>query len=178
MKKQVRIWVMSLLAASMFVMGCDGDEDESMPPVAKETSYTLAELDGSGVSGTVTFTEESPTETTVVIQLSGTMAGESHPAHIHSNSSEDGGAIVVDFNPVDGATGRSETTVTTLNDGTPVTYDELIDFDGHVNVHKSAAELAIMIAQGDIGSNATGSNPNPDSNDPGTGGSNGNNGGY
>jgi hypothetical protein len=151
MKKQP-FWIISMLAASLLVVGCD---DEDVSPV-EEKVYTLAALDNSGVSGTVTFTKQSESMTKVLIQVSGTTEGNSHPAHIHSNAASAGGPIVADLNPVDGATGRSETMVSKLNDGTAITYDQLITFNGHVNLHKSATELAIMITQGDIGANATG----------------------
>jgi hypothetical protein len=160
MEKKLKFWIMGLLVVGLFVTGCD-DDDESEPKAAEAKRYTLAALDGSGVSGTVTFSKQDESTTKATVQLTGTQAGDSHPAHIHSNGAATGGGIVLDFNPVDGATGRSETTVTQLNDGTPVTYEELIGYNGHVNVHKSSTELAVMLAQGDIGSNTTGSTPEP-----------------
>ena len=55
MKKYRRIWIMSLLAASLFVTGC-GEDDESEPQAGvMEKVYTLSALDNSGVSGTVAF---------------------------------------------------------------------------------------------------------------------------
>jgi hypothetical protein len=170
MEKQVRFWMMGLFVVLYFI-GCKND-DENNTPQNNMQSYTLSELDSSGVSGTVTFTRVNTESTKINIQLTGTQAGNSHPAHIHANKASDGGPIVLDFNPVDGATGKSETMVTQLNDGTPITYEELIKFNGHVNVHKSATELAVMIAQGNIGANATSTTPNP------SGGDTGGDGGY
>ena len=158
MKNKFRVGLMSMLAASLLVVSCDED-DANGPLRENEKTYTLAALDNSGVSGTVTFARENDATTRVTINLTGTMAGNSHPAHIHANSADADGPIVLDFNPVDGATGKSETMVTAFNDGKAVTYEELINYNGHVNVHKSATELAIMLAQGNIGSNATGSTP-------------------
>ena len=145
---------MGLLVVGMGLTACNDDDDNASPTM--ETNYALNELDGSGVDGTVTFRKVGTDATLIIIQLSGTQEGNSHPAHIHSGNAATGGPIVVDFNPVDGATGRSETTVTTLEDGTEVTYEELIAYDGHVNVHESATALQVMVAQGDIGSNSTG----------------------
>ena len=158
MEKQLKPWIIGLFVISIFCLtGCD-DDDDAPPSQNKEKSFTLAPLSSSGVSGTVNFEKQNGTTTIVTIQLSGTTAGNSHPAHIHANSATVGGPIVLDFSPVDGATGRSVTTVTKLNDGTAVTYEELIAFDGHVNVHLSVTELQTMIAQGNIGVNATGTN--------------------
>jgi len=170
MEQKLKFWIMGLLVAGLFVTGCEEDDDDPMAgPQVK--SYTLAPLATSGVSGTVTFSKETETTTKVTVQLSGTQAGNSHPAHIHANNATDGGPIVLDFNPVDGATGKSETVVSAFNDGKSVTYEQLINYNGHVNVHKSATELAVMLAQGNIGSNATGSTPD-------SGNNGGTNGGY
>jgi hypothetical protein len=164
MKLKIVNGIVGLLVAFVLIAGCDDDDE---PQSQNETQYALGELESSGVSGTVTFTKMDDATTRISIELTGTMDGDMHPAHIHAGNASTGGPIVVDFSPVDGATGRSETTVTALNDGTPITYEELIAFDGHVNVHKSATELAIMIAQGNIGANATGQGPSPDTGDGG-----------
>lgn len=155
MKNQLKVWMMGLFVANLlFLASCDNYDEPEATPSAREVTYALAPLSNSGVSGTVTFLKQD-SSTLVTIQLTGTQSGNSHPAHIHNNNASAGGAIALDFNPVDGATGRSETMVTALNNGTPVTYEELVNFNGHVNIHKSESELAIMIAQGNIGSNAT-----------------------
>lgn len=167
MKIKMLKGIVGLLVACSLLAGCDDDDD---PQSQNETRYTLGELESSGVSGTVTFTKMDEATTRITIELTGTTEGNSHPAHIHAGNASTGGPIVLDFNPVDGATGTSETMVTMLNDGTPITYEELIAFDGHVNVHKSATELAVMIAQGNIGANATSQTPSPD---PGDGGGDG-----
>src|SRR5262245_26555285 len=149
MKKQMKLWYISILLISIFCIAACDDNDDATKQNKNERMYALNELDSSGVKGTVTFTKVDDKTTRVVVQLTGTKAGNSHPAHIHSGSVATAGPIVLDFNPVDGSTGRSETLVTKMNDGAAVTYEDLIAFNGHVNVHLSAADLKIMIAQGD-----------------------------
>ncbi len=166
-RNKVIFWVTSLVAASYLITACNDYNNENGPASANQKTYTLSELDSSGVRGTVTFMKQDEKTTKITINLTGTQTGNTHPAHIHANKASDGGPIVLDFNPVDGATGMSETVVTKLNDGTPITYEELINYNGHVNIHKSQAELAVMIAQGNIGSNATPATT------PGTGNGNG-----
>lgn len=152
MKNNIKLLALGLLAAVIFLTACEDDDDS---PSVTETTYALNELNSSGVKGNVTFRKIDNTSTLIIIQLTGTKAGDSHPAHIHANNATTGGPIVLDFNPVSGDNGRSETTVTQLKDGTPINYDGLIKYNGHVNVHKSIAEIAIMISQGNIGANAS-----------------------
>jgi hypothetical protein len=136
---------------SSFVAQADIGQNE-LTDVHQE--YALAEVGDSGISGTVTFTKRKSGKTLVTVALTGTTAGVDHPSHIHANDAASGGGIVVDFKNIVGATGLSATSVNTLKDGTEISYDQLIGFNGHVNVHKSTTELGVLVAQGDIGSNA------------------------
>lgn len=118
-----------------------------------EEVYNLLENSGSGVSGTVTFSERKNGETLISISLSGTNQGNMHPTHIHQNSTSEGGGILLDLNDVIGDTGVSRTQVVTLNDGTPITYDNLITLNGHINVHLSSESLSTILSRGNIGAN-------------------------
>lgn len=128
--------------------GCKKD-DANVP---NKTTYDLKIKDQLGISGTVTFTETSTTVTTITIKVNGASA-TNHPAHIHMNSAVEGGSITLSLNPVD-AEGNSTTTVTKLDDNTPVNYSQLINYDGYLNVHESSSSLGTIIAQTDIGGNA------------------------
>lgn len=116
-------------------------------------SYHLDSTSNSEVYGTVTFHQRENNETFVEFMLNNTPEDGMHPAHIHENSVAEGGDIVVTFNPVDGATGMSRTNISTTDADVPISYDEILEFDGHINVHKSADELDVLIAQGNIGAN-------------------------
>lgn len=146
--KFLRSLLMMMLASGIFLTGGCKKEDEPDPEF---TVYNLQVRDQLGISGTVTFTKKSETVTTITIKVNGASAKD-HPAHIHANSIVDGGPIVLTLNDVDAA-GNSVTDVTRLDDNTAITYDQLINYDGYVNVHESATELGIIIAQADIGSN-------------------------
>jgi hypothetical protein len=142
------------VAATFLVLGFSGCDDDDGPSLTGDnTVYELDSRSNPGISGNVTFSKQTDNSILITIQLTGTQAGGNHPAHIHSDNSVDGGPIVIDLNNVDGSTGRSETVVTAFNDGTPVTYEELIEYDGHVNVHAAADNMSTLIAQGDIGEN-------------------------
>lgn len=146
-----------VLLSTLFVIGCKDDEET---PKTEEKVYALTAVSNSGVTGNITFRKEGANSTRIIIQVNGTQAGNIHPAHIHANSMSQGGPIVIDLTSVNGSNGRSETTVTAFDNGNPVTYEELLNYNGHANVHLSMENLATLIAQGNIGSNAT-SIPSP-----------------
>ena len=151
LKKSTFVLLMvSLLSFSFW--GCS-DEESGPEPTGNQKIYTLFSAANPAISGTATFQENDDASTTVILALNGTPAGGSHPAHIHTNTAAEGGGIALTFEPVDGSSGRSETVVRALDSGTSVTYAELLQFNGYINVHLSASELGTIVAQGDIGVN-------------------------
>ncbi|MGB3780425.1 MAG: CHRD domain-containing protein [Tunicatimonas sp.] len=140
-------------AGNLAVLIVQGDIGANELTGDSET-YTLVERDAPGITGEATFEKRANGETLVTLALEGTPEGGEHPAHIHANTAAEGGAIVVTFNPVNGTTGMSMTNVATTDDGVTVTYDSLLNYDGYINVHLSAADLGTIVAQGDIGQNA------------------------
>ena len=131
---------------TMIIGGC---KKETVSP--NTTKYNLKVKDQLGISGTVTFTETSSTVTTIDIALVGGSA-ENHPAHIHLNSSIEGGAISLSLNQV--VNGRSSTQVSKLDNNNSINYSQLIAFDGYLNIHESSINLTTILAQTDIGGNA------------------------
>jgi len=115
--------------------------------------YDLNELAVPGIEGSITFEERMNGFSLATIELMNTPEGGMHPAHIHANSAAEGGGILVSFNPVDGTTGMSKTTIRALNSGEALTYDGILDMDGYVNVHLSMDQLGVLVGQGDIGGN-------------------------
>jgi Cu/Zn superoxide dismutase/plastocyanin len=145
----------------LFLVSCDDDSDmmESIdPPVDEVTvtntiTYDLGSVAVPDISGEAIITEFSDNTLTIDLELQNTPDGGQHPAHIHFNTAAEGGGIALTLGTVDGSTGMSSIMVTTLDDGTPVDYDDLVNFDGYINVHLSAEELSTIVAQGDIGQN-------------------------
>jgi len=137
-----------LFATAFALTGCDSNDDED-DFNGNMVVYELDSANDDGISGFVSFEEMADGSTFVVIDLSGTVAGESYAAHIHDNSVSAGGPIAIPLTNVDGSTGTSETTI----EAEQMTFTELLNFDGHVNVH-DPDDLAIIVAQGNIGANA------------------------
>ena len=131
---------------------------EAFRPAPDAVSYELSAQSNEGaipggVDGTATFFRLSDTQTLVTLELTdgATGADVSHPAHIHNNSAAEGGSIQFYLTPIDGS-GGGGTSARVVD----VPFDELIDFNGYINIHESVANLGTVVAQGNIGSNAEG----------------------
>jgi uncharacterized surface protein with fasciclin (FAS1) repeats len=131
---------------------------EAYRPSLRAVSYDLAAQSNngaipSGVSGTATFWELNDSQTIVTLELTDGATGASvaHPAHIHNNSASEGGGIEYYLTPIDGS-GGGGTSARVID----VPFDELTDFNGYINIHESVANLGTVVSQGNIGSNATG----------------------
>ena len=148
---------LTLLLSMLVYVGCSDDEDspavDEVTPTGESKTYTLGAVSDPNISGSAVFAEQSDGSTIVTIQLTGTPDGGEHPAHIHANSAAEGGDIAISLTPVDGASGQSITPITEDDNGNAITYDELLEYDGYINVHLSASELETLVAQGDIGVN-------------------------
>lgn len=147
-----------LIMIPLIFFSCSSDDDNGLDsdPTASELNskiYSIGAVGNSGVSGTAKFIEYSDATLSIELELQNTSAEGLHPAHIHNNTAVEGGGIALSLESVDGATGKSITTFTTLNDGTAITYQELLNYNGYINVHLSATELTTIVAQGDIGQN-------------------------
>ncbi|MEN7549356.1 CHRD domain-containing protein [Rapidithrix thailandica] len=150
-------WLAVVLSFTlMMCISCDDDDDDgpgTPQPTGNSETYQLGAVSNPGITGTVKFEELDNGNIRVTINLNNTTSGGSHPSHIHFNSAAESGTIAISLTNVDGATGSSVTEVNEMDNGTAINYNELINFDGYVNVHLSASDLDILIAQGDIGGN-------------------------
>ena len=144
--------LMFIVLTTTFI-SCDSDDDSPVF-MGDEKVYTLNSVADPNISGTATFRMNPDNSTTIDIELMNTSnLIDMMPAHIHFNSAAEGGGIAVSLNAVDPATGMSSTQVNALNDGTSITYSELLNFDGYINVHESMNNLGTLYGQGDIGQN-------------------------
>ena len=139
--------------AELDVLVAQGDIGQN-ELTGNEVSYDLAAVSDAAIFGTATFSERVNKETLVTLELVGTTAGEVHPAHIHTGAVADApGDILVSLSDLMGDTGISVTNVTQLDAGGALDYDALLDIDGYINVHLSAADLGTLVAQGNVGAN-------------------------
>jgi hypothetical protein len=139
MRKQLAIL---LTVPVLFLGACGGDDEPSTPsPSLKTATVTFSAQSDSGITGTATLTEAGTASTKVVVTLSGAGAGP-QPIHIHPGTCANLGMTPTHtLTPV--ADGKSETTV-------PAALADLQGGKFAINVHKSAAEVAVYVACGDI----------------------------
>lgn len=143
--------IIPLLFSLLLFCSCETDDDPI--PERFEATYAIDEINDSGINGEITFLKTDENSTLITVKLNGTVAGNTHPVRIHSTSPEQEGPVVRELNPVNGATGQSETLVTVLADGTATTYEDWVSFDGYVLVHQSEANMDVQIALGLLGQN-------------------------
>ncbi len=118
-------------------------------------TYNLTAIGVFGVTGTALFEKRENGNTLVTISLTGTIPGESYPATINlgSISSIGGGPVVRVLNNVNGTTGKSFTNIEKLDNGTNITYDNWLVYDGYINIYQTPIALENIICSGNIGSN-------------------------
>lgn len=123
-----------------------------------ETTYELVSASVHDVKGIVTFKERLDGFTTVSIDLSGTGGEAKHPVHLHlGNLSTPQADVAALLNPVVASTGKSETTLISLSDETPITYADLTQLRACIKIHLSdtGPERDIVLAGGDVGKSYT-----------------------
>ncbi|WP_299703301.1 CHRD domain-containing protein [uncultured Pontibacter sp.] len=149
---KINIFTLMLVLSTVVLTGCK-DDDDSPLPFPNTKVYDLESVAVETIEGTATFVRLNERTTSITIVLTGTPTGGRHPAHIHANTAAEGGPIVISLTPVNGTTGTSTTIVQRADDGTPVSFEDLMHYDGHLNVHFSAEQLDVIVAQADIGQN-------------------------
>lgn len=152
--------ILLLLLITTFLISCGDDDDngyntsaDGPKPTGNTKVYNLGSVADASIKGTATFLELNDNSITLELDLQNTPSGGEHPAHIHFNTVAETGGVAESLTPVDGSTGKSSTNFSSLDDGSPITYDEILGFDGYINIHLSASDLSTLVAQGDIGQN-------------------------
>jgi hypothetical protein len=137
---------------SLIISGCSKDDSSTKSSTSVKV-YTLSPVSNSKISGKVTFKKNEDGSTTILLEINGSST-DIHPAFIYLNNVETGGQVAITLAPIDCDCESSSTVITTLDDGTPITYEQLLKFDGHIKIHQNEDHLEIIITQGNIGANS------------------------
>ena len=127
----------------------DGKDPE--PDPVELVTYNLTAVNNSGAVGTAKLIRNQDGTSTIFIELTSAPEGL-HPAAVHYNSLEEGGDIAITLNACECLI--SETVITELDNGTAITFDQLMVFDGYINIYLGSESMDNIIAHANIGSNA------------------------
>lgn len=118
-------------------------------------TYILDTIQPFGVYGTALFEKRENGNTLLTLSLEGTIAGETYPATINlsSISTIGGGPVTKTLSNVNGATGKSYSTLRKLDSGLDITYINWLVYNGYINIYQNSPEFQNIISQGNIGSN-------------------------
>lgn len=142
--KAFRILTRALVLIALLGVSVAVAQEAFSSAATRSVTYNVSQVGDSGVVGTVFIGEYGPSTTAVVISLDGTSAGNTHPAHFHSGDCGSGGGIVVPLTSVDGSTGMSITL-------TDEPYDDILESDLYLNIHRSPDDIATIVACGEVG---------------------------
>ncbi|TYB72638.1 hypothetical protein ES677_01705 [Bizionia gelidisalsuginis] len=135
----------------LLFVACGNDDDAPIPEdivtQLASTTYDLGAASDLAIQGFITVIKNSNNTTTLYIELSGDLNAADHPAQLRLNTAAETGAVALELEAINNETGISSTTTSAY------TYEDLIDFDGYVNVQFSNFESDGLLVQGDIGQN-------------------------
>jgi len=146
MKLKSSFSILALVCTLMFT-SCKKD-DAATAVILQEIAYSIFDVSNSGISGTVTFTQEDNGSTHVLIELDNSDT-TTNPAFINFNSAAEGGEVAITLRACECLI--SNTTITTFDNGNTITYEGLINLDGHITILDESGNI---VAVADIGSNA------------------------
>lgn len=148
--KKLRLALL-IISPILFFISCGNDDDSLVPEEIitqlASTTYNLSAASDLDVEGFITFIKNSNDTTTLYIELSGDINAEEHPAQLRLNTAAETGVVALELETINTDTGISSTTTNMF------TYEELIAFDGYINVQNSNFESDGLLVQGDIGQN-------------------------
>lgn len=152
----MRKLLLMLLTVIPLFTSCNKDDDDSF----RNKQYTITEVDNSGISGVVMIREVGAVnaESAITIFLEGSNESDSYVTNVYTNSVSEEGEIIIPLEQFD-SEGYGNTYVNGLYQNeewdpeNPISYDELITFDGHILIRLNGTD-GTVVAAANIGSNA------------------------
>ncbi|MEQ8471192.1 MAG: hypothetical protein RIC35_08400 [Marinoscillum sp.] len=148
-----RVKYIALMVVVLLIGACQNESDVLEK---QESVYLIHRANSNPTRGKIFVTALEPDKLELRIQLENTVAGSSHPAHLHFGSVSEVGDLAFTLNPVDGVTGESLTVLDGVNlaDGRKLTYDLFLQLDGSIKIHMNDNYFKHMVlAFGNIGKN-------------------------
>lgn len=138
----------------LILASCDDNPPDLGNFSGKETVYLFEGESIYAVTGSILFREKKDGSLQATIQLKNTTKGKFHPAIMYFGSIDDPGEVALIMEPVDGTAGQSVTEFSGLANATPLNFEELLIFDGHIVIHQDGASIGVTLASTNIGQNS------------------------
>ena len=139
------------------MISCDKDDDNDN---LRSKEYPLAAVGNSGVTGKVTFKENTDKSFNVIVSVTKSQKDTVHLLNILNGTVANPGPVALNLANITG-TGAAATSETKNvkqikladNSMKNVTYDSILKFTGHVKMVFSATKSDSTLASGNIGTN-------------------------
>ena len=132
----------ALILLSAFVFACSSDaEDAEFTGNEVEMEMIPGAVNGNQTNGTLLIKERKGGAAQVEITLNGVINNANHPVHLHFGSLADDGNIATLLNPIEekDGVGKSSTILNELENGSTISYSDLLTFDGSIKIHFEAS---------------------------------------
>ena len=153
--KSLYLNIRALIVMALLLGACGGTDDVDSEYTENERAYSMESASDYNVQGVATFREKRNGDLQLTLQLENTVAGGTHPAHMHYGTTDvPNSRMALMLTPVDGATGTSITTFSHLIDGSSFSFEDLLNFDGSLKVHlDDGANKDVVMCGANIGQN-------------------------
>lgn len=138
-----------LLIAGIALFSLSACQKNDSSPNPRTKTYTIQTYPGFDVKGTATFTEILNTDSVkldVKLQGSSVTNVSLFPVLIREGTSLENGPLKFEIGNLDGSVG-------TLEKDLNISFSDLLNFDGSLDVYRNTTDTNSVIAQGEIGAN-------------------------
>jgi hypothetical protein len=134
----------SILALFIFVAitSCNDKElNADFTGAELEIAMIPGTVEGNTTSGLVVIKERSDGRAQIEITLNNVLTNALHPVHFHFGSLDDNGEVATFLTLLkeEDGIGKSTTILDQLDDGTSLSFSQLIEFDGSIKIHFEAS---------------------------------------
>ena len=153
----ILVALLLVIIFSFSFSSCEKKDVATTTATLRTKEITLSPTAGNTQSGKAVIAENADHSFNISITLQNTVKDTIMVMHIHNGSITSPGTIAIPLTNITGTGGQA--TGTTLNIATatsstgtnaPITYDNIIIYAGYFNIHYSAAQIATVVANGNI----------------------------
>lgn len=155
MKSKFYVSTLFILSSLFLWTACSDSGTGTIPDdlTGESITYNLNAAEESSIDGEVILEERVNGDTQIRITLNDLDEGEEYLAGVYSNTVLDEGELLIDLESIEGSSGENELIVSANEDGETLSYDDLLEINGHIRIYLSGDSETILSST-DIGGNA------------------------